>query len=594
VPRVRRRTVDPDTLATCLADGIDPLLARIIAARPVRLSAGRTWAGIAPSLSQLDAPSGLPDVGPASARIVRAIRDREPIAIETDHDCDGVTSHAVILQSLLRFGHPREQCLSFIGHRLTEGYGLSAALAARILASTPRPTLVITADNGSSDEPRIAMLKSVGIDTIVTDHHELPVSGPPPSALACVTPNRADSEYPDRMIAGCMVAWLLMCAVRRRLIDVGHLPDDAPTLGDLLDFVALGTVADCVSLAASVNNRAVVRHGLQRINAGTRACWRALRPKVAAGRDIDARDLAFIVAPRINARGRLDEAMPGVRFLLAESDATAIELEALLSDENDARKRIEGELKSLALRDAAAQAGSGALAIVSWLPDGHPGVHGIVASRIVESFGRPAVCLSPKVGDGDRVTGSARGIPGLHVRDALQHVSDAEPRLLEAFGGHAGAGGLTIQRDGIERFRAAFELAVRGQLGSAVTLHPVLWSDGPIESSRVSVETIRQLATLEPYGRQFEPPMFDDRFVIDFVRPVGNGTHLKMSLRTLDASSIFDAIWFRAKEADAPLPVREGQVVGVAYSLEENVYRDISRVQLVIRQVWTGDPDADD
>jgi single-stranded-DNA-specific exonuclease len=383
-----------------------------------------------------------------------------------------------------------------------------------------------------------------------------------------------------------MVAWLLMCVVRRALIDCGRLPADAPSLADLLDFVALGTVADCVSLAASINNRAVVRHGLQRINARTRACWRALRPRLSGERPVNARDLAFIVGPRINARGRLDEAMPGVHFLLADADPAAAELEQLLSDENDARKKIEAELKAIALREAGLQAGAGRCSLVIWMADGHPGVHGIVASRVVEAFGRPAVCLSPKLGIEELVSGSARGIDGFHVRDALQFVSERQPALMQAFGGHAGAGGLTLRRDGIAAFSGVFEQAARAQLGTGADLHPVVWSDGAIEPQSISVETVRALAKLEPYGRRFDAPLFDDEFLVEMVRPVGNGSHLRLMLRPADAGRPIEAIWFRARLPDEPLPVREGERVGVAFTLEENIYRDISRVQLVVRQLW--------
>src|SRR5699024_1800444 len=301
-------------------------------------------------------------------RIARAVMAGETIALVTDHDVDGVTSHAVLIETLTRwFGVPPERVASFIGHRLKEGYGLSDPVAERIVSTRPRPSVVITADCGSSDEDRIARLAGAGMDVIVTDHHEMMrvrdeqgqlQEVPPPSALAVVNPARADSQYGDRQICGVMVTWLTLCAARTCLIEARHLHEDTPSLGALLDYVALGTVADCVSLAQSSNNRAVVRRGLDLMNGRAlpdnrkRACWRAADHCFNDPNQVSAQDLAFGLGPRINACGRLSDAFAGLRFLLAKTQPEAVkalgELEAL----NDERKAIGKDLAEVAMLDA--------------------------------------------------------------------------------------------------------------------------------------------------------------------------------------------------------------------------------------------------
>jgi single-stranded-DNA-specific exonuclease len=533
--------------------------------------AGRTdghLAQLTPSLSDLDHYQGLPGIERAAERIATAILEEECIGIETDHDVDGVTGHAIIRSALIDyFAHPAELVTGFIGHRLQDGYGLSDPVADRILAADPRPTLVITADNGSSDEPRIARLAEAGIDVIVTDHHELPAEGPPGSAYACVTPRHPDSRYPDPAIAGCTVAWLLLCAVRRALIAAGRLPQDAPSLAGLLDFVA----------------------GLARIEAGSRPCWRALRSRLRSN-TLTAADLAFGIGPRLNARGRLAEAMPGVEFLLSETDAEAAGLAELLDAENTARRQIERAMRDRAMAIAAEQVERDATALVVWMPDGHPGVHGIVASRLVEAFGRPAVCLSPREGQPGVATGSARGIPGLHVRDAMQSCADAHPGLLRSFGGHAGAGGLSLEIADIDRFAQAFDAAARERL-AARPLGPVIWTDGELAGEDIGLDTIAALAGLEPFGRGFEAPVFSGAFEVAAVSRMGDGSHLRLALETPGGGAV-QAVWFGAvapgPAGESEMPVRVGQRIRAAYEIALNEWQGRRSVQLRVRALGGG------
>lgn len=577
--RIVERDIDEAILAEAKQLGLHPVAERVIAGRASKY-------GISPAtiidcgLKDLDSPATLPDIDVAADRIAKSITSGEVIALETDHDVDGVTSHAVLYRALHdHFGHPKEKIRSYIGHRLMEGYGLSDALCTRILADDMRPSLVITADNGSSDGPRVTRLKEAGIDTVVTDHHGMPEEGPPCDAVACVSPARSDSQFPDGLIAGVMVSFLLMCVVRQRLVQAGHLPDSAPRLTGLLDYVALGTVADCVSLVRSRNNRAVINAGLQPINAGARPCWRAIRPEMGdLAKPVRSSDLAFTIGPRINAVGRLDDAMVGVKFLLSETDSEARYWAEELNRANILRREIEAELKEEAMIVGEVQAEDGRAVLQVCLTDGHAGVHGIVASRLVEAFGRPAVCFSEKMGEPGYLTGSARGVEGMHIRDAMQAVQDLCPDMPMKFGGHEGAGGLTIREENFLEFEKAFEEVVAGQLQGRI-LEPLLITDGVIETNLINEEMISALQIMEPYGREFEAALLVGRFKVVSAKPIGNGTHWKFTLAGVEGG-LFDAVWFSAGE-QCPLS-KEGFSM-IAFNPELNWWNGRAKIQLMIR-----------
>lgn len=545
-------------------------------------------------LKDLDRPDSLPDIEIAANRLVSAILNQEIIGIETDHDADGVTSHAVIYEALTQImGHPANKVRSYIGHRLKEGYGLSDSVATRILNDEIRPTLIITADNGSSDEKRIARLKAHNIDVIVTDHHEIPEEGIPQSAIAVISPARLDSEYPDRMIAGCMSACLLMAAARQALINKDYFKVPPKSLSTLFDFVALGTVADCVSMSQSKNNRLIVKHGLKLINKMQRPCWQALKPYLSGdpNRQINAEDLGFTIAPRINARGRLDEAMTGVHFLLSRDIETATKLAVLLDSENNERKKIEKRLKEASLKIAQPFIDENKNSLVIYLEDGHPGVHGIVASRLVEAFGRPVINLSPKEGGVDLVSGSARGIPGFHVREALNTINQRYPDLIIAFGGHKGAAGLTLKKQDIETFRQAFEDAVNEQIARLeIKVGPVLMIDNELPHSFITLNTLAEIEALEPFGREMDSPVFTTKFKVKQSRRIGSGdvkNHVKLKLKTFDSSEEFNAVWFNV-DPDCELEtlkVNEGAESEFAYSISKNYYQGQTTLQLMIKGV---------
>ena len=528
IPTVRCRKIDEATRIAALERGWSEVAARVIAAR---LDGGtHALDTLKPDLAQLDRPDGLPDIDKAADRLARAVIDGEVIGLETDHDVDGCTSHAVLLSALETFGVARTRIRSYIGHRLHDGYGLSAPLATRILVDEPRPSVIVTADNGSSDEPRIGQLAKAGIDVIVTDHHDLPEAGPPTSAYACVTPRRADNAYPDTTIAGCMVAWLLACKLRHALIRLGHEQGTQKSLGCLLDFVALGTVADCVDLGHSRNNRVVVQTGLKLIAKQRRACWQVAYERGWVSQPLSGASLGFGIGPRINARGRLSDALAGVSWLLADTREQACRYADVLDEENQARKTIERDLSEIAFVSAAKQVEDGRRAIVVWLEGGHSGVQGIVASRITEAFGRATVCLSPKHGNPELAVGSARGVAGVHIRQAFQACADAVPGLFHKFGGHPAAGGLTLDKAQVPAFAEHFEAAVTDQLGTDTMPEPVVHTDGALAASAIDWPLIAELAELEPFGQGFDQPLFELTLQVQSAKPMGDGSHWRMVL----------------------------------------------------------------
>ena len=450
----------------------------------------------------------------------------------------------------------------------------------RTLSLKPLPTLVITADCGSSDEPCIARLKAAGIDVVVSDHHALPLEGPPPSAYACVNPTRSDCHYPDKTIAGCMVAWLLMSLARGVLVEWGVLPEATPKLSPWLSYVALGTVADCVSLGGSPANRAVVSHGLTLINRMDAACWRAMAARLGADSvPFNAETLAFQMGPRINARSRLDDPYAALHFMLAESDGVANRQLEVLDQDNQSRKAIEADMAEEARALAVPALEANEPAVVVLLEDGHPGVQGIVASRLVQAYGRPAVVLT-RAAAPNMLTGSGRSIDGLHLRDALQRTFELAPEALPRFGGHSGAAGVGVPREQLDTFKAAFLQAVGEQLGDT-PLYPRLWTDGELSTAQLSLATLVEIETLGPYGREFDPPLFEGRFIVEALRPVGaEGSHLMMELSMGAVTS--KAIWFRALTPGELPSFSVGDTLHCAYKLNRNRWRGRESLQLMV------------
>ena len=579
-PRLEPRPLDDAIYVRAHAEGLSELQARLLASRLPGYK-GELAPLVAPSLRYLAHPEKLADGRRAAERIAQAVAEGESIGILTDYDVDGITSHVVIRRTLVElFGVPEHKLHSLIGHRIHDGYGISLPLVERTLGLKPLPSLVITADCGSSDEPRIARLKAAGIDVVVSDHHALPLEGPPLSAYACVNPTRSDCDYPDKTIAGCMVAWLLMSLARGVLIEWGALPDATPKLSPWLSYVALGTVADCVSLGGSPANRAVVNYGLTLINRMDAACWRAMAARLGADSvPFNAETLAFQMGPRINARSRLDDPYAALHFMLAESDGVANRQLEVLDQDNQSRKAIEADMAEEARALAVSSLEANEPAVVVLLEDGHPGVQGIVASRLVQAYGRPALVLT-RAAAPNMLTGSGRSIDGLHLRDALQRTFELAPESLPRFGGHSGAAGVGVPREQLAAFKAAFLQAVGEQLGDT-PLYPRVWTDGELSTSQLSLLTLSEVEALGPYGREFDPPLFEGRFIVEALRPVGaEGAHLMMELSMGAVTS--KAIWFRALTPGELPSFSVGDTLHCAYKLNRNRWRGRESLQLMV------------
>jgi single-stranded-DNA-specific exonuclease len=571
-----------------LQAGVAPAIANFLGRRLDQFVA---WESLtAAKLSDIVNPGAIPSMDRAVERIVRAIVQGERIVLACDHDMDGTASAAVLWTAMVDgFGVAPDRICVITSHRLKEGYGIGDGVVSRIEAFGAQ--LVISADKGSSDEPRIATLAAAGIDVVVTDHHVIPPDGPPRSAHAVVNPSRLDSEY-DKHVCGAGVAFLVMAKVRSALLEKGVFAE-LPSLASLLDYVAVATIADCVSLSpgASLINRAFLRRGMMQVRSGCRPCWKIFSAEVDG--EIDAETIAFRLVPAIAASGRLDWAEVGFRFLIAKTEADAAACWSELKRENSERQSIERRLRARAFPQAARVAGP---AIVLFLEDGHSGVHGITASRVVEAFGKPCAIFAPQ-GQGARVTapaqageivsangkglasGSFRSVAGIDVQRALKEIASAHPDLLVAFGGHQAAAGATIRVVDMERFRQAFTFAVAEQSGGAVAAGPVLWTDGELDDNAHDLKSIHALDAMGPFGRGFEAPLYSGTFRVTTYRSLTDGRHGRLRLER--GTLALEAVWFSIDSALDRPPVA-GDTVAIAYRLGRHEFRGHVEVQAMI------------
>lgn len=539
-----------------VAEGRSHLQATVIAGRLNRLPDGRLADLINPRAADLPRASALPDIALATACLADAIEQGQVIAAVLDHDADGQNSGLVIWRAMTEaFAVPPERLHVVTSHRLKEGYGVSSQLVERILALDPRPTCVLTADQGSTDEPRVAELARHGVKTVVTDHHHLPEEGPPPSAVACVNPARDDATaFGDPTICGAMVAWYVMVALQRELARRG-LPHGTPAqLVDLLSFVAVATCGDCVDLGMSHANRWAVQQGLERIERGGQAIWEAFAPFVR--NEWTSTSLSFQIVPRLNSVGRLGDAKRGIEAMCSSNLREAYAWVQTLDDANLERKRVQAELTERAMEMAQPQMDQGAPALcLPFYTGGHAGVHGITASRIVDTFGVPTVCLSPVEGDPDWMTGSIRSVEGAHVKHLLDGIAREYPQLNLRYGGHAMAGGVKVPRALVSQFAIAWELAVQDALTDRPP--PPREHDGklPVRPSR---QAAAELAELAPYGRGFPEPVFVVAGEVSRIRPLGrDNKHLQMDVAFPDGQRE-RMVWFNAVGEDGQLPIGPG------------------------------------
>ncbi|EFN3435138.1 single-stranded-DNA-specific exonuclease RecJ [Salmonella enterica subsp. enterica serovar Java] len=570
--QLRRR--EADETAELPAD-LPPLLRRLYASRGVRSAheLERSVKGMLP-WQQL---SGIDN---AVEILYNAFREGIRIIVVGDFDADGATSTALSVLGMRALGCDNISYL--VPNRFEDGYGLSPEVVDQAKARGAQ--LIVTVDNGISSHAGVAHAKTLGIPVIVTDHH-LP-GDTLPDADAIINPNLRDCEFPSKSLAGVGVAFYLMLALRTFLRDKGWFDERGiapPNLAELLDLVALGTVADVVPLDA--NNRILTWQGLSRIRAGK------CRPGIKALLEISNRDpqqlaasdLGFALGPRLNAAGRLDDMSVGVALLLCDNLGEARVLASELDALNQTRKEIEQGMQAEALilcekLERSSETLPGGLAM--YHPEWHQGVLGILASRIKERFHRPVIAFAP-AGDGT-LKGSGRSIQGLHMRDALERLDTLYPDLMIKFGGHAMAAGLSLEEHKFEQFQQRFGELVTEWLDPALLQGEVI-SDGPLSAAEMSMEVAQLLRDAGPWGQMFPEPLFDGRFRLLQQRLVGE-RHLKVMVEPVGGGPLLDGIAFNIDTTCWPdNGVRE---VELAYKLDINEFRGNRSLQIIIDDIW--------
>lgn len=561
-PVIRRRAAgDP----AALPDTLSPVLRRLYAAR------GVSAAQLSLDLAQLLPPQTLKGIDAAAALLQQALAQQSRIVVAGDYDADGATSTALAVLALRAFGAASVGYV--VPDRFKMGYGLSPALAE--LAAAQGCDLLVTVDNGIASLAGVAHAQALGMQVLVTDHHLPGVALP--SAEAIVNPNQPGCAFASKHLAGVGVMFYVLLALRARLRDSGWFATRSePNLADYLDLVALGTVADVVKL--DHNNRVLVQQGLRRIRAGR------ARPGIAAllqvaGRNtaqIAATDLGFTVGPRINAAGRLDDMRIGIECLLAPTLDAALPLAQQLDAFNRERRSIEHEMKETALLHIETQAD--AVGVCLFDADWHEGVVGLVASRIKEKLHRPVIAFA-RAAEGDLLKGSGRSIAGLHLRDALAAVDAQHPGLIERFGGHAMAAGLTLPASHLDTFRAAFD-AVCTQWLDVSALEQVIETDGALAADELHIETAQLLEQAGPWGQGFPEPLFEGVFEVLETRALGaQQNHVRYRLRSGSAEVV--AMDFGGIER---LQAR-GVQVSVVYRMSVNRWQGSEAINLHVQHL---------
>jgi single-stranded-DNA-specific exonuclease len=573
MPRIVRR---PAGVASHAFGALHPVLGRVYAARGVRSATE-----LDTSLERL-LPIGTLEGLPAAVELLLAHRVSGSVLVIGDFDADGATSSALVVRALRSFGFAAD---FLVPNRFRFGYGLTPEIVA--LAAERAPTLIVTVDNGISSNAGVSAARARGIDVLITDHH---LAGARlPEANVIVNPNLEGSRFGSRALAGVGVAFYLMAALRRALDAAGLTHAAGLAVASLLDLVALGTVADVVPLDA--NNRVLVAQGLKRIRAGR--CVPGIRALLAlAGRNVaqlTAADLAFAVAPRLNAAGRIDDMTVGIQCLLADEEALAQRLAGRLEELNQERRTIEAKMQQEA-REAVRclDATTGAIersGVCLFHESWHQGVVGLVASRVKDRVRRPVVAFA-SAQDGT-LRGSARSVAGIHIRDVLDAIAARHPELLGRFGGHAMAAGLSLERARLEEFARAFDAEVARCAAGAPPADAVE-TDGELAPTEIALDTAQALRAGGPWGQAFPEPSFDGLFSIRNARLIGE-RHVKMWVEVPRSGRSFDAVAFNHLEEGAALPAGLAQLV---YRLEVNEYQGERRLQLLIDHLLPADVPA--
>ncbi|MBU2112468.1 MAG: single-stranded-DNA-specific exonuclease RecJ [Gammaproteobacteria bacterium] len=568
-PMIERRPV-PGVLPD-IVNSPHPILTRLYASRGIS-SAAQLERGAASLLPY----SALKGIDSAVALLIDALQQQQQLVIVGDFDADGATSTAVLITGLKALGFKRVEYL--VPNRFEYGYGLTPEMAE--LAVAQGAELIITVDNGISAIDGVALAKQAGVKVLVTDHH---LAGTElPAADAIVNPNQPGCSFPSKALAGVGVAFYLLLALRAALRQQQHFANSGvaePNLAELLDLVALGTVADVVPLDS--NNRILVHQGLMRIRSGK------CRPGIQALIDVanrsaaklTASDFGFALAPRLNAAGRLDDMSLGISCLLAPDLGLARQYAAELDSLNVERRAIEQSMQVEAQAFLSQLSFDGSElpeCLCLYRHDWHQGVIGILAGRIKEQFHRPTIVFAQ--GDEGELKGSARSINGLHIRDLLEEISSQYPGLIKKFGGHAMAAGLTISAERLDTFKLALSLTAKKHL-TAEQLTAVIYTDGELPKDCFDIGFAQLLQNAGPWGQAFPEPVFDGEFSV-ISQKLLSDKHLKMMLQTPNGTLV-DAIWFNAD--NKAWPNVNVQKVQLAYQLDINEFRDKQSLQLIVR-----------
>lgn len=570
---IRRRLAS--VIETAWPEQMHPVLRRVYAARGISDAEQ-----VEHRLARMAPPSTLGGMAAACELLASAMMKGKRIVVVGDFDCDGATGTAVAVRGLRMLG--ATQVDFRVPNRFLHGYGLSRELVETLVE--PSPELIITVDNGVASLAGVKAARERGIDVLVTDHH---LPGPElPAANVIVNPNLAGDAFTSKALSGVGVMFCVLIALRSHLRDAGWFAErniPVPDLGVLLDLVALGTVADLVPL--DYNNRVLVQAGLRRIRAG-QACAGINALLKSAGRAVSTlvpSDLGFAVAPRINAAGRLEDMALGIECLLADDPVAAQAHADQLSTINAERRELQDSMveqaEAVVARWIASQ-GQAALPMGLTLFEDcwHPGVVGLVASKLKDRLHRPVIACAPAVEGSDEVRCSARSIRGVHVRDMLAEMDARCPGLIIRFGGHAMAAGLSLDRSDVPRFAEAFDSVVRKR-AAAELFETVVLTDGALESGDFNLELATELRYAGPWGQGFSEPLFDNTFELHSWRLVG-AKHWRMTLRPDGVEKLVEAMHFNIEPGTTPPPRFRA-----AYQLDVNEWNGRESLQLVLRHV---------
>lgn len=561
-------------ISTCDADfpeDMHPVLKRIYLARNINSKTELDY-----SLNKLLPYEQLLGIDKATVLLAEAIKQNKRLLIVADFDADGATSCALAVRGLKLMGASDVHYV--VPNRFEFGYGLSPEIVD--VASKLKPDVLITVDNGIASIDGVALARSRNMDVVITDHH-LP-GNELPDASAIINPNQPDDRFPSKNLAGVGVMFYLLIALRSYLreqkwFESGNISE--PNLAELLDLVALGTVADVVPL--DQNNRILVAQGLARIRAGK--CCTGIREILKSANrtlhNITAQNLSFIVAPRLNAAGRLTDMTLGIECLLTDDESAARRMALELDRLNRERRDIQEEMHAQALSDLEEID----IENNESIPNGiclfnerwHQGVVGIVASRIKDRLNRPVIAFA-RDKDG-YIKGSARSIQGVHIRDVLDTIANQYPGIIDKFGGHAMAAGLTLKEEFFDQFRDHFD-EITGRFMSEDSMDNILLSDGELTRDELDFELARQIMFSGPWGQGFPEPLFDGEFELVSSRIVGE-KHLKLQLRMPGNDQIMDAIAFNVADDKCP---HSGSLIQTVYKLDINEFAGKRNLQMVI------------